>query len=67
MAVGVAGGVGHDHLGGQALDQGVGLRAVACLAGGEREADGAAEAAHGQVELGAQAAARAAQGSIVGA
>ena len=38
----VVGGVGHDHLGGQAFDQWPCLGRVALLAGGQDEAHGAA-------------------------
>ena len=37
--VGVVGGVGHDHLSGQALDQGSGLWGVAALPAREAEPD----------------------------
>ena len=43
-----------------------GPRTVAFLAGGEREPDGTAEAAHGHVNLGAQAPAGAADGLVRG-
>ena len=53
--VAVIGGVGHDDLGWQALDQGQGLWRIAHLAGGEMETDRTAQASDGQVDLGAQA------------
>lgn len=53
--VGVAGGIGQDDLGGQAVDQGVSLRAVAALPAGQREAHRRAQPPDGQVDLGAQA------------
>ena len=61
----VIGRVGHDDFGGEALDQGVGLWGVAFLAGGDREADRAAEATHGHVDLRAQAATGPAEGLIL--
>jgi hypothetical protein len=62
--IGVLGGIGHDDLGWQALDQAVGLRAVATLAASQGKTHGHTQAAHGQVDLGAQAAAGAAKGLI---
>ena len=62
--IGVVGGVGYDEVGGQAPDQGVGLRAVAALAAGQGEPYGRPQATHGQVDLGAQAATGAAKGLI---
>src|SRR5690606_31758766 len=55
---------GHDDVGRQALDQRIGLRRVTLLAGGECAADWTAQPAHGHVDLGAQAATRAAKGLI---
>ena len=60
-AVAVVGGVGHHHRGRQALDQGHGLRGVTAVAGGEDEADRAAQTSDGHVDLGAQTAAGAAE------
>ncbi len=45
QAIAVVGCIGQQDLGRQALDEGVGLRRVALVAGGEREADRVAEAA----------------------
>ena len=56
-AVTVVGGISHHCLGRQTFDQGQGLRGVATLAGGEDEADRAAETSDGEVDLGAQTAA----------
>ncbi len=64
QAVAVVGGIGQHDFCRQALDQGIGLRRVALLAGGEREADRASKPAHGHVDLGAQATTRAAKGLI---
>src|SRR5258708_28297268 len=63
--VGVIGGVGHDDLGGEALDQGAGLRRIASLAGREDEAHRAPQAADSQMDLGAQASTRASDGLIL--
>ncbi|MET4735602.1 hypothetical protein ABIE64_004348 [Thalassospira sp. MBR-102] len=52
--IGVVGGVGHDRLDRQVLDQGFSLRHVTLLACGEREAHRASQAAHGHMDLGAQ-------------
>jgi hypothetical protein len=62
--VGIVGGIGHDDLGGRAVDQGVGLRAVAALSAGQGKAHRGAKAPDGQVDLGAQATTRAAKGLI---
>ena len=64
QGIGVVGGVGHDDLGGQAVNRAIGLWAVAALTGGQGEAHRAAEAPHGQVDLGAQATAGASDGRI---
>ncbi len=50
--VAVVGGVGHHHFGRQVFDQRQGLRGVAAVAGSENEADRAAEASDGEVDLG---------------
>ena len=63
--VGVIGGVGHDDLSGQAFDQGSGLRDIAHLARREQEAHGASQTPDGQMDFGAQATARAADGLIL--
>ncbi len=55
--VAVVGRVGHDHRGRQVLDQGQGLGRITPVPRREPEADGAAQASDGQVDLGAQAAA----------
>src|SRR5260370_19976889 len=62
--VGVIGCIGDDDIGGHALDEGPGLRRIACLAGGQHEAHRASQAAHGEMDLGGQAAARASDGLI---
>ena len=62
--VGILGGIGHDDLGGQALDQGVSLRIVAALSAGQGEAHGSTQTPDSQVDLGAQATAGAAKGLI---
>jgi len=54
--IGVVGGVGHEDLGGQPLDQGTGLRRIALLPGGQGEPDRTAQASDSQVDLGAQTA-----------
>ena len=63
--VAVIGGVRHDDLGREVLDQGVSLRRVSPVAGREGEAHRTAKPAYGHVDLGAQAAARASKGLIV--
>src|SRR3712207_5565479 len=60
--VGVIGGVGDDGFGGLPLQQPVRAGGVARLTGREDDAHRATEAAHGQVDLGGQAAAGAADG-----
>ena len=57
--IGIVGGVGDDRLGRRILQQASRLRGIAGLAGGEHEADRAAEPSHGEVDLGGQAATRA--------
>ena len=64
QAITVIGGVGHYDIGGQAFDQGIGLRRIALLACSQCEADRAAETTYRHVYLGAQATARAAKGLI---
>lgn len=64
QAIAVIGGIGHDNLGRQSLDEGIGYRGISLLAGREREAHWAAQPADGQVDLGAQAASGAAEGLI---
>jgi len=55
--VSIVGGIGHNHLGRRAFDQGPGLWRIAHLTGREREADRTPKAPHRHVNLGAQAAA----------
>lgn len=62
QAITVISGVGHEEVGSEALDKSISLRCIALVTRGQREADWAAEAAHGHVDLGAQAAARTAKG-----
>ena len=62
--VGIVGGIGHDDLGRQAIDQRRGLRHVSAMAGGEGEADWATQTTNCEMDLGAQAAARTANGLI---
>jgi len=54
--VGVVSCVGDDELGRRAFHKCGSLRGVALLTGREDETDGASQSAHGQVDLGAQAA-----------
>ena len=62
--VGIVGGIGQ-HRGGPILvERGRGMGRIAAMAGGQDEPDGAAQAAHRQVKLGAQAATGAAKGLI---
>src|SRR3990170_3471353 len=63
-AIAVIGGIRHDDFCRQALDQGVGLWGVALLTSRESKPHRAAEATHGEMDLGAQAAAGAAKGLI---
>jgi len=58
--------IGDDVLGREAFNQGFGLRAVVDLAGSEKKADRIAERIDGDVDLGAQPAARAAERLNVG-
>ena len=62
--VAVVGGVGHDDLSRQPLDQGLSLGRIAPLAAGQDEPHRTAQAPHSQVDFGAQPAARAAKGLI---
>jgi hypothetical protein len=59
--VGVVGLVGDHRLGGKAVEQGQGLRRVALLPGGQAEGERVAEGVGGSVQLGREAAARAAK------
>jgi hypothetical protein len=59
--VGVVGLVGEHRLGREAVEQGQGLRGVALLAGGQAEGERVAEAVGDRVQLGREAAARAAE------
>ena len=63
-AVAVIGSIRHEDLGGQVFDQGVGLRGITLLAGREDKPYRAAEAAHSEMDLGAQATAGPAKGLI---
>src|SRR5258708_7416237 len=63
--VGVIGGVGHDDLGGKAVGQGAGLWGIAFLAGREDEPHRASQTTDSQMDLGAQATARAPDGLIL--
>ncbi len=56
---GVEGAVGDQNLGGQAVDQGFGLGHLVPVARGEAHAQRITQRVHGDVELGAQAPARA--------
>jgi len=60
----IVGRIGHDNFGGKILDQAARLGRVAFLAGCQHKTDRTSEAADGHVYLGAQAAARAADGLI---
>ena len=51
--IGVLGGVGHDDLGGEAVDQRAGLGCVALLPSGETEPHRAAQPSDSHVDLGA--------------
>lgn len=62
--VGIVGSVGHDHLGGQTIDQWRGLRHVTAMTGGERETNWTAQTTNCEVDFCAQAAARPANGLI---
>jgi hypothetical protein len=53
--VGIVGGIGQDEAGPVLAEQGSRLRGIAALAGGQDDPDGAAEAAYGEVDLGAPA------------
>ena len=60
QVIGVIGCIGHYDLGGQSFDQFGGLRRIALLTCGKREPNGTSQASNGQMYLGAQAPARAA-------
>src|SRR5260370_35217544 len=62
--VGDIGGLGDDGLGGHAVDERPGRRGITGLAGGEHEGHRTAQAAHGEMDLVGQAAARASDGLI---
>lgn len=62
--IGIIRRVGHDDLCREPVDEWGGLRGVARLAGGEKKANGTTKAAHGQMDFGRQAAARAPDGLI---
>ena len=63
--VGIVGGIGDDDVGRCAVEKCPGLRSVALVAGGENEADWAAQPADGKMNFSGQAAARASDGLIV--
>ncbi len=63
--VGIIGCISHDEVGLQTFDKRKGLRRVTGLPSGEMEANGTAPASHGEMDFGAQAAARAADGLIL--
>src|SRR5882724_7136133 len=65
QVIGVIGRIGHDDLGGQSLDQCGRLRCIALLTCAKREAYRTSQAANGQMYLGAQATARAAERLIL--
>lgn len=48
--IGIVGGIGHDHLGWQSIDQRRGLRHIAAMTRGESEPDRAAQPANRKVE-----------------
>ena len=54
--IGVVGGIGQHQVGTVVRKQGCGLRCIAPVPGGEPDAHRTAQATHGQVDLGAQAA-----------
>ena len=60
--IGIIGRIGHDDIGRKPVDEWGGLRRVARLAGGEKKANGTTKTAHGQMDFGGQAAARAPDG-----
>src|SRR5258707_12566006 len=62
--IGIIGGGGEDMLGGQSVDEGMGLRDVVALTAGEGETHRQAQAAHRHVDLAGQAATRASNGLI---
>ena len=62
--VSVVGGIGQHHVQAVVGQQGGGLRGVTALSGGQKDANRAAEAAHGHMDLAAEAAAGAANGLI---
>lgn len=64
QAIAVVGGIGQHDFGRQSFDQSIGLCRIALLAGRKYEADRTSKPAHGHVDLGAQAATRAAKGLI---
>jgi hypothetical protein len=61
----VVGSVGQDEPRSVLAEQGGGLGGIAALAGGQDDPDRAAEAADGEMDLGAPAATRASKGLIV--
>ena len=62
--IGVIGGIGHDDLGGQTIDQRCGLRHIAAMTGSQCAPDWATKAANREMDLGAQTAAGTANGLI---
>ena len=63
--VGVVSGIGDDDFSRRAFEKRCGLRSIAFLPGGEHEPDRTSQSSHGQMNLGAQAAARASDGLIL--
>ena len=63
--VGIESGIGDDKFGRGCFKKSAGLRGIAFLARGEEETGWAAQSAHSQVDLGAQAAPRASDGLIL--
>lgn len=64
--IGIIGGVGHDDAGLPSLQQCCRLGSIALLAGGQTEGDRASQAAHSEMDFGAQAAARTSKSLIGG-
>lgn len=64
--ISIIGCVGHDDAGLLSLQQRCRLGSIALLAGGQMEGDGAPQAAHSEMDFGAQAAARTSESLIGG-
>jgi len=62
--VGIVGGIGHDDLGRQAVDQAIGLWVVASLTSRQDEAHWGSQTSHRHMDFGIQAATRASNGQI---